>query len=74
MFDRWGGLWWIRAHGVAAHALEPPIAVREMYLYLNKKHAALIPRISAALAQMKEDGEYQRIYSQTLTPLLGMAD
>ncbi len=74
MFDRWGGLWWIRAHGVAAHALEPPIAVREMYLYLNKKHEALIPRVSAALAQMKENGEYQRIYDQTLTPLLGMPD
>jgi polar amino acid transport system substrate-binding protein len=74
MFDRWGGLWWIRAHGVAAHALQPPIAVREMFLYLNKKHAALVPRISAALAQMKEDGEYQRIFDRTLTPLLEMPD
>jgi polar amino acid transport system substrate-binding protein len=71
MFDRLGGNWWIRAHGVAAHALEPPVAVREMFLYLNKKHAALVPRIDAALEQMRHDGEYQRIYDQVLTPLLG---
>lgn len=69
-FDRWGGLWWIRTHAVDAHILEPPLATREMFLYVNRKHEALIPRISAALAQMKEDGEYQRIYDQTLTPLL----
>jgi polar amino acid transport system substrate-binding protein len=69
-FDRWGGLWWIRTHAVDAHILEPPLATREMFLYVNRKHEALIPRISAALAQMKEDGEYRRIYDQTLTPLL----
>ncbi|MGW8310327.1 MAG: substrate-binding periplasmic protein [Thiogranum sp.] len=74
MFDRWGGQWWIQTHHLDAHALEPPVATREMFLYLNRKHQALVPRLSEALAQMKADGEYQRIYARTLTPLLGTTD
>jgi polar amino acid transport system substrate-binding protein len=45
-------------------ALSPPLAVKEMYLYLNKKHEALASRIDASLKEMKADGTYQKIFDQ----------
>ena len=41
--------------------LSPPLAVREMYIYLNRKHSRLVPRVAKALADMKADGTYKRI-------------
>ena len=32
-----------------------------MFLYLHRKHAALVPKLAAALRQMKADGSHQRI-------------
>jgi polar amino acid transport system substrate-binding protein len=49
-------------------ALEPPLAVREMYLYLNRKHQALVPRLAKALREMKTDGAYRAIRLKTLGP------
>lgn len=51
-------------------ALEPPLAVREMYLYLNRKHQALIPTLAKALREMKTDGTYRAIRLKTLGPYL----
>ncbi len=34
-----------------------------MYLYLHKKHQALVPRLAQALKDMKADGTYNRIMS-----------
>ena len=70
MFDRWGGLSWMKEHGVKVHHLEPPIAKREMFLYMHKKYRSLVPRLAQELAAMKSDGEYQRIYDKSLKPLL----
>lgn len=41
--------------------LTPPLAIREMFIYLNRKHSRLVPRIAKALADMKSDGSYSRI-------------
>ncbi len=41
--------------------LNPPLAQREMFLYLHKKHEHLVPRITADLRAMKADGRYGRI-------------
>jgi polar amino acid transport system substrate-binding protein len=41
--------------------LEPPLLSSDMYLYLNKKHAALVPKIAETLREMKHDGGYQAI-------------
>jgi len=46
--------------------LSPPLAVREMFLYLNKKHIIIIPALTNALKDMKMDGTYMQIYDQTL--------
>lgn len=41
--------------------LSPPLARREMFLYLNRRHETLVPRVARALRQMKQDGTWQRI-------------
>lgn len=52
----------IRAHGYQnMRALSPPLAVEPMYLYLNARHAALVPRLSEALRAMRRDGTLQRL-------------
>jgi polar amino acid transport system substrate-binding protein len=69
LYERWQGLERIRALGIKAHVLEPPLARTEMFMYLNRKHEALVPRVAQALAIIKKNGSYQRIYDATLTPL-----
>lgn len=69
LYERWQGLWMARELGLPAVAMEPPLARQEMYCYLNRKHARLVPQVAAALAAMKRDGSYRRIFDATLTPL-----
>lgn len=54
----------------AVRALDPPLATREMFLYLNKKHRRLIPVIAKQLRIMKHDGTFDRIVEKTLNPYL----
>jgi len=62
LYYRLGGLHYGRKLGLAnLHALDPPLATREMYMYLNRRHADLVPRLADALRDMKKDGGYQRI-------------
>jgi len=44
----------------------PPLATQAMYIYLHKKHAALVPRLAEALRQIKADGTYARLERATL--------
>lgn len=69
LYERWQGLWRARELGLPVATLEPPLARQEMYCYVHRKHAALVPAVAAALAAMKRDGSYQRIFDATLTPL-----
>jgi len=41
--------------------LSPPLAVQEMFIYLNKKYSNLVEPLARALAEMKKDGSYERI-------------
>ena len=41
--------------------LEPPIQRDPLFHYLHKKHAALVPKITAALQEMADEGLIQRI-------------
>jgi polar amino acid transport system substrate-binding protein len=50
--------------------IEPPLAKRAMFLYLNKKHQQLIPEIEKQLKSIKDDGTYDRILKKTLAPYL----
>jgi len=50
--------------------LEPPLASREMYLYLHKKHQDLVEPIAEALRSMKKDGSYDRIVKDATSELM----
>lgn len=69
LISRWAAQPLIRQHGYKYRALDPPLARVNMYMYLNRKHAALVPRLAQALRDMKADGSYQEIYARTLTSL-----
>ena len=71
LFEQWSGLQLIndlRLDDVMMQ--EPPLAVREMFMYVHKRHAALVPALAEALAAMKHDGTYKEIYNKTLGQLL----
>ena len=46
--------------------ITPPLAVREMFLYLHKKHKDLVPQIAASLKELKDEGAYQQISDRAL--------
>ena len=47
----------------------PPLATKEMFIYLNKKHSRLVPKLAKALADMKADGTYDRITKSNVAAL-----
>jgi len=70
LYERWQGLSLIRGHGwTDVHLLAPQLARREMYLYLHKRHAALVPRLAAALRAIKAEGLYDRLYREKVLSL-----
>lgn len=68
LYERWQGLAQARRSGLRVQAMEPPLLSTPMYMYLHKKHAALVPRVAQALARLKRNGVYQRIQADTLRP------
>ena len=40
-----------------------------MYMYLNKSHENLLPKLVEALREMKKDGAYKKIYDGVFLPL-----
>lgn len=46
--------------------LQPAFVEGDWFLYLNKKHAALAPKLAAEIRNMKQDGSYQRIFDGVL--------
>jgi polar amino acid transport system substrate-binding protein len=69
LYERWQGLQHVRSMGLKAKVMEPPLVRTKMYMYLHKKHAALVPQVAQALVRLKRNGNYQRILDNTLTPL-----
>lgn len=70
LYERWQGLSRIRREGLSGmHALEPSLARREMFIYLNKRHTALAPKLAAALRAIKAEGLYDRLYREKVLSL-----
>ncbi len=69
LYERWQGMAQVRSMGLNARALEPPLVKTDMFMYLHKKHEALVPRVAQALQRLKKNGSYQRIFDATLTSL-----
>lgn len=69
IYERWGGVSLINdLEIVDVRPLAPPLLVKGIFMYLNKKHKALVPALSRELRNIKEDGTYKLIYMQTLEP------
>jgi polar amino acid transport system substrate-binding protein len=67
VYSRFEGYEMIKKLGLqSVLAIEPPLATKEMFLYLNKKHLQLIPALTKQLQSMKHDGTYDRILEKTL--------
>lgn len=64
LYTRADGTQLARSLGLTSIApLSPPLRDVDMYLYLHKKHQALVPRLGQALRDLKADGTYNRILS-----------
>lgn len=71
VYNRLDGYGTIKELGLnAIHAIDPPLAVRPMYLYLHRAHAGLCDRLAQALRDIKADGTYQAIKQAVLAPYL----
>jgi polar amino acid transport system substrate-binding protein len=56
LFDATAGQYWVKEHNASGiHTVGEPLAVREMYLYLNRKHKAILPPLAKAIRDVKEE-------------------
>lgn len=69
LINRWVGYLALREAGLSLRAQEPPLLKVPMFIYLHRRHEALAPRLAAALAEVRSDGTWQRLYDQTIKPL-----
>ncbi|MDZ7653651.1 MAG: transporter substrate-binding domain-containing protein [Burkholderiaceae bacterium] len=58
-----------RRAGLALRVQEPALLRQPMYIYLHRRHEALAPKLAAAIAELRRDGTWQRLYDQILAPL-----
>jgi len=67
VYDHLQGLEVIRQKGLTGiRAVLPPLATLPVYLYLNKRHAALVEPLALALAGMRLDGTSERLTREAL--------
>jgi len=67
LFEQNRGTWWNKHLNTQAYQIGEPLAEKDMFIYLHKKHKALIPKLVKVLSKMKEDGSYQRIKDNTIS-------
>lgn len=64
LYTRADGILLTRELGLSSVApLSPSLRDVDLYLYLNRKHETLVPRLTQALREIKADGTYNRILS-----------
>jgi polar amino acid transport system substrate-binding protein len=74
VYSRFEGQEMIRKLGLqSVRVIEPPLARREMFLYLNKKHQPMVSIIAEQLRNMKNDVTYNSILKKTLGPYMEVA-
>lgn len=70
LYERWLGLALTKKMGIInIRVVEPPLAVREMFIYLHRRHADKIPAIAAALRAIKAEGMYTKACREKFAPL-----
>lgn len=67
LYERIQGYGMIKELNISGlRVLEPPLAVRDMYLYLHKKHKSIVLQLAVAMKVMKQDGTYAKIVRESL--------
>lgn len=70
LYERWMGDALVKNMNLRSiRIMEPSLAVREMYIYLNRRHANKVAAIAAALRAIKTEGLYRKICREKLAPL-----
>lgn len=69
LINRWVGYLAARQAGLVVRVQEPALLRVPMFIYLHRKHEALAPRLAKALAEVRGDGTWQRLYDQIIKPL-----
>jgi polar amino acid transport system substrate-binding protein len=70
LYDKLTGYEQLSKRGFAdIRHLEPPLASKDMFLYVNKKHKDLAEPVARALKEMKQDGAYDRIVREATSHL-----
>jgi polar amino acid transport system substrate-binding protein len=69
LINRWVGYLAVRQAGLVVRVQEPALLRVPMFIYLHRKHESLAPRLATALAEVRSDGTWQRLYDQIIKPL-----
>jgi polar amino acid transport system substrate-binding protein len=68
LYERWLGLALARQLGLKkVQPLTPSLATREMYIYLHRRHAVVVPKLAEALRAVKREGLYARLYREKVS-------
>ena len=68
IFTYWNGMEYVHSLGLQNRIkpIDQPLINYPMYMYVNKKHEALIPQLVQSLRTIKEEGRYQRMFDEQL--------
>ncbi len=70
LHSQWGGTYMIDKLQIKDIVmLQPALATKKMFMYLHNKHKSLIPKLNAALMEIKNNGSYKKLVSEHLIPL-----
>lgn len=61
IYRRWEGIALAKKMGIEnIHIVEPSLAEKEIFIYLHKRHAEKVPKIAAALREIRAEGLFAR--------------
>jgi len=70
IYEKWGGLSYLQANSIKDIVMtKKPLAIKEMFIYLNVKHRSIVSSVAQAMSEIKQNGEYAKIYNRVLKPL-----
>lgn len=70
LHERWQLLWHARELGMTLAVQEPALNPVPMYIYLHRRHDALVDKVAAELRAMKSDGSHQAIADRVFKDLV----
>lgn len=70
VFTYWNGLAYAQQLNLKDRLkmAQPPLAIADMFMYVNDQYESLVPALAKTLLELKADGTYQRLFETTLLP------